>query len=144
MKILLAVDGSCFSLTAADAVASRPWPSGSVVRIVYVSESAGKSADVNLARIRPPFPPPPYGIEKALGRFEGHPIKVEARILHGRPKTAILDEARDWGADLIVVGSHGMSGIERFLLGSVSLAVAGHAHCSVEIIRPKELPTSNV
>lgn len=113
MKIFLAVDGSCFSLAAADAVASRPWPPGTIVRIVYVNESGGESVDVNPARIQPPFPPVPYGIEKALGRFEGHPIKVEARILHGRPKTAILDEARDWGADLIVVGSHGMSGIER-------------------------------
>jgi nucleotide-binding universal stress UspA family protein len=143
MKILIAVDGSYFSLTAADAVASRPWPPGSVVRIVYVSESAGESVEIDPARIRPPFPAPPYGIEKALGRFEGRKIKVQAKVLHGRPKVAIIDEARDWDADLIVVGSHGMSGIERFLLGSVSLAVAAHAHCSVEIVRPKELAQSN-
>ena len=136
MKILLPVDGSCFGLTAADAVASRPWPPGTIVRVVHVSESAGEPTDVNPARIQPPFPSPPYAIEKALGQLEGHQLKVEARILHGRAKSAILVEARDWGADLIVVGSHGMSGIERFLLGSVSLAVAAHAHCSVEIIRP--------
>jgi nucleotide-binding universal stress UspA family protein len=51
------------------------------------------------------------------------------------PKELILEEAHKWGADLIVLGSHGRRGISRFLLGSVSEAVASHAHCSVEIIR---------
>ena len=51
------------------------------------------------------------------------------------PKELILSEAAEWGADLIVVGSHGRRGINRFLLGSVSEAVALHANCSVEIIR---------
>jgi nucleotide-binding universal stress UspA family protein len=51
------------------------------------------------------------------------------------PKSIIMDEAEKWGADLIVVGSHGHRGIERFLLGSVSEGVALHAKCSVEVIR---------
>jgi nucleotide-binding universal stress UspA family protein len=143
MKILLAVDGSHFSLAAADAVALRPWPPGSVVRIVYVSESPGAPVEVNPARIGPLFPRVPYAIEKALGRFEGRQIKLEAKILHGQPRAAIPGEAREWGADLIVVGSHGLSGIERLLLGSVSLAVAEHSHCSVEIVRPVEPPQLN-
>ncbi|MBM3728400.1 MAG: universal stress protein [Acidobacteria bacterium] len=144
MKILLAVDGSHFSLAAADAVALRPWPPGTIVRVVHVNESAGEPTEVNPARMQPPFPPPPDAIEKALGRLEGHQLKVEAKILPGRPKSAILDEARDWGADLIVVGSHGMSGIERFVLGSVSQAVASHAHCSVEIVRTMRQPQPRV
>ncbi len=138
MKILLAVDGSYSSFAAVRQVASRPWPPGSVVRIVYVCESSSEPMDVDPARLRSPFPPPPHPIGKALAHFEGGPMKVEAKILAGRPKAAILDEARAWEADLVVVGSHGMSGVERFLLGSVSLAVASHAHCSVEIVRPKE------
>jgi len=138
MKILLAVDGSHFGFTAAASIAARPWPPGSIIRIVHVCESAAEATDINPARLQPPFPPAPYAIEKALGRLAGLPFKVEAKVLPGRPKAAILDEARDWGADLIVVGSHGTSGIERFLLGSVSLAVAAHAHCSVEIVRPPQ------
>jgi nucleotide-binding universal stress UspA family protein len=47
----------------------------------------------------------------------------------------ILDEAERWGADLIVVGSHGYRAWERFLLGSVSQAVVSHAKCSVEVVR---------
>ena len=51
----------------------------------------------------------------------------------------ILDCAAEWGADLIIVGSHGRKGIARFVLGSVSEAVARYARCSVEIVR---LPTN--
>jgi len=53
----------------------------------------------------------------------------------GIPKVVIIDDAKKWGADLIVVGSHGRTGLDRFLLGSVSEAVARHAACSVEIVR---------
>jgi nucleotide-binding universal stress UspA family protein len=56
-------------------------------------------------------------------------------VLLGGPRSVIIDEADKWGADLIVVGSHGHRGFERFLLGSVSEGVARHAHCSVEVIR---------
>jgi nucleotide-binding universal stress UspA family protein len=55
--------------------------------------------------------------------------------LSGDPKAVILDEAGQWGADLIVVGSHGWRGIDRLMMGSVSESVAMHAHCSVEVIR---------
>jgi nucleotide-binding universal stress UspA family protein len=51
------------------------------------------------------------------------------------PKELILQDADEWGADLIVCGSHGRRGLSRFLLGSVSEAIATHAKCSVEIIR---------
>ncbi|HKG22127.1 MAG TPA: universal stress protein, partial [Blastocatellia bacterium] len=53
----------------------------------------------------------------------------------GHPRYLITDEAERWGADLIVVGSHGYQGLTRLLLGSVSQAVASHAKCSVEIVR---------
>ncbi len=59
--------------------------------------------------------------------------------VHG-PKLAVLDEAKKWGAHLIVVGSHGRRGLERLLLGSVSEAVAMHAHCSVDVIRLRQEP----
>jgi len=49
----------------------------------------------------------------------------------GEPRTEILDKAKAWGADLIVLGSHGRQGWNRLLMGRVAESVALHAHCSV-------------
>jgi nucleotide-binding universal stress UspA family protein len=73
-----------------------------------------------------------------MSRIQSSPVaqlKVITETKDGRAKDVILDEAETWGADLIVVGSHGYHGLRRFLLGSVSQAVAAHAPCSVEIVR---------
>jgi nucleotide-binding universal stress UspA family protein len=56
-------------------------------------------------------------------------------VLTGSARRTIVEAAEAWGADLIVVGSHGYRSWERMLLGSVSQAVAAHAACSVEIVR---------
>jgi nucleotide-binding universal stress UspA family protein len=141
IKILLAVDGSLCSLLAANAVAQRPWPDGSSVRIVYVTERPLVLPQVEallegfLAQMQETASD---AIDKAMAQFTacaGDRIAVGSEILHGNPKNVILDEAEKWGADLIVLGSHGISAIERFLLGSVSLAVTMHAKCSVEVFR---------
>jgi nucleotide-binding universal stress UspA family protein len=60
---------------------------------------------------------------------------VSCEVFEGDPKTVLLTEAERWQADAIVLGSRGLSGMDRFLLGSVSAAVVARAHCSVEIIR---------
>jgi nucleotide-binding universal stress UspA family protein len=62
-------------------------------------------------------------------------VSESISVLLDTPKAIILDEAARWGADVIVLGSHGHRGVDRFLLGSVSEAVAMHAGCSVEVIR---------
>ena len=53
----------------------------------------------------------------------------------GEPRSLILDVAKTWGADLIVLGSYGRRGWDRLMMGSVAESVAFHAHCSVEVIR---------
>jgi nucleotide-binding universal stress UspA family protein len=65
----------------------------------------------------------------------GLPESSTVAVPVATPQELILKEAADWGADLIVLGSHGRRGFSRFLLGSVSEAVASHAPCSVEVIR---------
>lgn len=78
-------------------------------------------------------------MEKAAGLLRaGHgtaQMAVATTALTGSPKRTIVEEAEGWGADLIVVGSHGYHTWERMLLGSVSQSVAAHALCSVEIVR---------
>ena len=76
-------------------------------------------------------------IEKAAKnlRKKNPSLTVTTIAMEGSPKSVILDEAEKFGADLIVVGSHGQGGVERFLLGSVAYAVSLHAKCSVEIVR---------
>lgn len=60
---------------------------------------------------------------------------VHARI--GKPANEILDLASEVGADLIFIGSHGKTGVERLLLGSVSERVVREAKCPVLVARPK-------
>jgi nucleotide-binding universal stress UspA family protein len=62
-------------------------------------------------------------------------LGITTEVLEGPPKELIVDEAERWGANLIVIGSHGRGAAKRFLLGSVSLAVTTHAPCSVEVVR---------
>ena len=146
MKILLAIDGSPCSDAAVEEVGRRPWPEGSAVKVLTSYEL--------------PLPPTPEGwvlpanyfedldialrkqsqniVNEAIDKLKSRlnkTISLDGALLPGPPRTVILDEAESWGADLIVVGSHGYRAWERFLLGSVSQAVVSHAKCSVEVVR---------
>lgn len=61
------------------------------------------------------------------------PFHVHARI--GKPAAELCELAREVGADLVVVGSHGLTGLERLLVGSVSEKVTREANCSVEVVK---------
>lgn len=146
MKILLAVDGSECSNAAVASVAGRPWPEGTEVKVVSALElpfvptpetwalpdsyyaqleEAAKEAAEN-------------AVSKAVTELEAKGIQTTTSVKTGQAKSVIVDEAESWGADLIVLGSHGYSGWQRFWLGSVSNAVASQAHCSVEIVRQRK------
>jgi nucleotide-binding universal stress UspA family protein len=62
-------------------------------------------------------------------------LKFSHAIIGGSPGQVIVEEAENWGADLIVMGSRGLGAWNRLLLGSVSNVVVHHAKCSVEIVR---------
>ena len=125
-KVLIATDGSETSTTAAHAVARRPWPEGSEFKIVSVEEPwAIKSSKIG----------PQEAVTSVQDVLASAGLKATEAVFSGNAKEVILEEARKWDADLIVVGSHGRRGFKRFLLGSVSEAVAMNAHCSVVIVR---------
>ena len=62
---------------------------------------------------------------------------VKTEVVIGSPKYSIVEKAKEWNSDLIILGSHGYRLWERVLLGSVSTFVAQHAECSVLISRCK-------
>ena len=146
MKIMLATDGSSCSELAVDEVARRPWPGDSQIRIISVVEPHARLT------AEPYMPAPQLAeadeaarvyeqatVERASQSLSeaGRHLQISTDILSGSPKRMIVEETEKWGADLIVVGSHGYRSWERMLLGSVSQAVAMHAECSVEIVRRK-------
>lgn len=142
MKILLAIDGSDPSQIAVDEVARRPWPSPSSVCILCVIQPyAPPAAEVVLAAatiddIQQRQSAEAERLAREAGeRIAGPGLSVETSVRQGDPRTQIVNAADEWNADLIVVGSHGRTGLERLLLGSVAQAVVAHAHCSVEVIR---------
>jgi nucleotide-binding universal stress UspA family protein len=146
VRLVLGVDGSVDSAAAASAVAGRPWPAGSEVRVVGVLDSR-----VLLSHLQQSGPPPGGGpprdqTAEAAAGLQGSLDKVcedlrraglaaTAKLLPGEPKKVLLEEADRFGADCIVVGAKGHSRLERLLLGSVSAAVTARAGCSVEVVR---------
>lgn len=135
MTILLAVDSSLASDTAAREAASRPWPNGTTVKVVSVTEPATEWT----------FPELDNAIEQAAQDavlsaacyFREAGVPASTAVVHGDPPTGIVDQAAESGADWIVIGSHKATGVTQFLLGSVARGVARLAVCSVEIVRPR-------
>ncbi len=148
LKVLLATDGSESSNDAARSIAARPWPAGTEVRVLSAVELI---LPAGYAFFEPPNFDTPFlesaraeamkRSQDAIGRARealdaaGLKSSESISVLMEPARTIILNEAGEWGADLIVVGSHGHHGIDRLLLGSVSESVAMHATCSVEVIR---------
>lgn len=146
MKILIATDGSEFSEAAVDEVCAYLFGKDDEMRVVSVYDDAPIAAE-------------PYGMtieyhkiavdavraqaEDALktaermvrGHLEQKAVKLTTAVLVGPPVREIVDEATRWGADLIVIGSHGRGFWERQFLGSVSTGVLHHAPCSVLVVR---------
>ena len=150
MKILLATDDSDCSVGATHSVANRPWPESTVFRVLSVEELTlpdGQMASSSLASIYPQSLLEEiisYSRNRAESAVKtareileraGKKVEPTPKLPMGEPRAHILDSAEAWGADLIVVASHGRRGLDRFLMGSVSEAVATYAPCSVEVIR---------
>jgi nucleotide-binding universal stress UspA family protein len=80
-------------------------------------------------------------VDEARATLAPRGFDIETDVVIGSPKEEIPRIAREWNADLVVVGARGLGRIKRFLLGSVSLAVARHVSCPVLVVkgRPRKL-----
>ncbi len=146
MKILLPVDASPYSEVAVQAVTERPWPAGTTVRVLSAVESVGVpamgplmfDAAGSLEQLQQQRTKEANQLtEKVANSLAASGLATETVVHDGDPRSVIVDEAEDWKADLIVVGSHGYTGIKKWLLGSVAQSVVSHAPCSVEVVRSR-------
>ncbi len=148
MKILIATDGSEFGEAAVEKICGMVKDAGNVeIKIVSAYQHP-------LMAVAAPYPiPVGYNpnLEKEMSesaaqavaqaaqkigeRFSGLKENLTTDVLSGSPAQTIVEEAENWGADLIVVGSHGYGFWERMFIGSVSNAVVHHAPCSVMVVR---------
>jgi len=76
-------------------------------------------------------------LESVRSRLLADGIKVSTELLEGRPEEKIVDYARNCSVDLIVIGTHGYTGMKRLMFGSVALQVLHDAHVPVLLVRPK-------
>lgn len=150
MKILIATDGSEFSRRAVEKACETVINPGSEIKILSVFEDLSNAATepftVSADFLREMDK---SGREQATqaaakteeiirGCFSNGNISMTKKIDKGAAAKEIVEEAEDWGADLIVVGSHGYGFWSRAFLGSVSQSVINHAPCSVLVVKNKE------
>ncbi|MBX9947880.1 MAG: universal stress protein [Candidatus Obscuribacterales bacterium] len=149
MKILVAIDDSTFSDAAIASVTDRSWPEGSIFKLLSVVEPFHPEYAGWHTNYMPVAVEAQKELVEAAKTLVNQKVKkltevfgrqnVLAEVREGYVTDTILEAAKEWPADLIVVGSHGRTGITRLLLGSVSEAVVSQAPCSVEIVKmPKK------
>ncbi len=158
MKILIACDGSTCADDALDDLPRAGLPREAEALIVHVEErwlsppsdydtvkeifvatnsTAAKQVQIMETPQSKTGGETRTSLERASQRIGAHfpEWKTEIRLLEGSPASEIIRQARDWNADLVVVGSHGRTENKRFMLGSVSQKIANEAACSVRVVR---------
>jgi nucleotide-binding universal stress UspA family protein len=135
MKIVLATDGSEESVAATSAVAGRPWPEGTEVKVMsmvgpfrYSMEEIGLLDGGGTDRAH-------RAIGDAAQILQRAGLRTSGEVIAGRAERRITHAAGEWGADLIVVGTRERRGFMKLISGSVSEAVASRAPCSVNVVR---------
>lgn len=144
MKVLLAVDGSKYSDAAVQAVASQIHKEKAEVLVLQVVEPRIFSTPPQMAAgyepelaeiMKEQFKHAEQTVNRAAASLKTAGFNAKSRVVEAETRTGILDQAGEWHADLIVLGSHGRKGLQRFMLGSVAESVARGAYCSVLIVR---------
>ncbi|HEX6043890.1 MAG TPA: universal stress protein [Pyrinomonadaceae bacterium] len=136
-RILLATDGSAASRTASQVVAHTTWPNDTEVKVVSVVNPVTYSlAEIGVWRDKG-TDRAHAAIDEAVQTLKNAPLTITGEVIAGLTARGIVDGARDWAADLIVLGTHDRRGVRRLMLSSVSASVATRAHCSVRVVRDR-------
>lgn len=147
MKILVATDGSEFSQAAIAKCAELFADSANKeIRIITAAEpvytpaepfalSSDYLQDLESAALKKATDVVSKAEAEMRGALGDQEIRLTTSVVKGYANQAIVEEAEDWGADLIILGSHGYGLWRRALIGSVSNSVLHHAPCSVLVVR---------
>ena len=137
-KILLAVDGSESSLRAARVAADlvRAVKTERLRIVVAYHHIPAYLGEPNLDLvIRGRLQEAEGILNKALAEVGKVPAEIYTEMIEGSPAEAIINVAKTWNSNLVVMGSRGTSGITELVLGSTSHTVVSHAPCPVLIVR---------
>jgi nucleotide-binding universal stress UspA family protein len=134
-RILVAVDGSVFSDAAVDQAISLGGVCNSQIFVISVIDLYPEQIEVAPALVDKMSAEVRQHIDKAKQKIDEANIPCET-IVHigGKPHEFIVREAKEKAVDLIVMGTHGRTGVKRILMGSVAQSVIGHAPCPVLVV----------
>jgi nucleotide-binding universal stress UspA family protein len=143
MKILLATDGSPSAKHAEALAAATTWPAGTVIEVLRVDQFVDDEIDLRPQRFAAAYAARRHEIDDRLAalveELSGPGRTVHARVIFGRPATAIVSEAGQLGSELVLIGSHNHGAFASFTLGSVAAEVVDHAPCPVLVARSSSL-----
>ena len=122
-NVLIATDGSKYSEVAASEAIGIAKRCGSSLIIISVA-----SSDAEIASAK-------GNVNKVSEAAEKEGIKIKSVVANGKPYELIVETSKQERADLIVVGSHGRTGLARLLMGSVTERVIGHAEVAVLVVK---------
>lgn len=144
MRILIAIDSSDASDVVVSTVIGQVKPAGTRVELLHILDPfPERLARKKGGRDFPDFAAARKDLrvfaEKLLasaeGRLQAAGFSVSSSIQEGDVRTLILEQAKAWCADLIILGAPSQRGVKRFFSSSVSEYVSSEALCSVEIVR---------
>ncbi len=138
-KILVPYDGSSYADKALDIACRLSKDYGSEVRVLYVIDASHAWVIVGgiTLSLKDRFVAEAKKLLFKAKEYakEKYGIIIEEKLRIGHPANDIIEEAEEWGADLIIMGAKGISGLKRLLLGSVTQVIVSHARCNVLIVR---------
>jgi nucleotide-binding universal stress UspA family protein len=138
-RVLLASDGSAAARAAAAWIAETSWPENTEVKVVSAVNPISYSLE-ELGLIRSTGTDQAHrAIGSGVHVLSSAPVKVSAEVIAGTAARQIVERAKHWDADLIVLGTNERRGLSRLLFGSTAAAVANRAHCSVRVIRAQDV-----
>lgn len=145
-RVLIPVEDPQFIDVVIDFINAHHWSGDVQFKILHVVDSTLFLP--NMTGMPVSLPPNYYQeeresahalVNRVARRLESLDCKsVECHVEEGMPKQTILTHARDWPADLILMASHGRHGLDRWLMGSISGAVADSAPCSIVILHSRQ------